>query len=144
MKKIIILTLSLIAFSACKKETNTQQEEYQKQMDYVIGVHDEVMPKMGKLSELIATLEYKMATSDNSDASREALKDLQEAHDFMMEWMRDFAEKFPNALKEPDFSKEEYSAKLKTLEAEEEEVIEMKNKVNESIARAEKLIAEEK
>ena len=142
---IIALAFTSITLLSCNNSEKSNEEKYESTMSHVLEVHDEVMPKMGKLNNLISKLQKRIDSSGNNEESKlyiKAMNNLKGAHAFMMEWMRDFAEKFPNALKEPDYTEKEYEQRLNTLEAEEKEVKEMKRRVENSIKEAEKLLAE--
>lgn len=139
MKKILILTLSLVVFISCEKEKPIVKE-YKATMNNVLRVHDEVMPEMGELNNLITQMQDKIDAGKDSETHQNALNNLKGSHAFMMEWMRDFAEKFPNALKEPTFSEDQYEQKLNTLKAEEKEVMEMKRRIESSMAEAKELL----
>ena len=67
-------------------------------------------------------------------------QELKQAHELMMTWMKDFGEKFPNALVDTTYSKEEYEKREPILSAEKEEVKEMKDRVNKSIEKAQELL----
>ncbi|WP_121667675.1 hypothetical protein [Mesonia aquimarina] len=142
---IIALVFTSVTLLSCNNSEKSSEKKYESAMTHVLEVHDEVMPEMTKLNNLISKLQEKIDTSDTKEKAKlyqNAMNDLKGAHAFMMEWMRDFAEKFPNALKEPNYTEKEYEEKLNTLEAEEKEVKEMKRRVNNSIKEAEKLLAE--
>ena len=54
--------------------------------------------------------------------------------------LRDFGEKFPNALKDTTYTAEEYEKREPLLEEEKEEVREMKDRVTESMKNAKDLL----
>ena len=139
MKKILLFCVFNFLILSCKQDKPIVKE-YKSTMNHVLEVHDEVMPEMGEINNLIIQLQEKIDAGEASEKYQEALKNLKGAHAFMMEWMRDFAEKFPNALEEPTFSEEKFERKLNILKSEEKEVIEMKKRVESSIKKAKKLL----
>lgn len=140
MKKIVfafavIFTTLLISCKQEKKEDTTPT-----QMEEVMAIHDEVMPKMGKLNKLIQELDAKIDTADTSAKYADAKKDLEAAHKFMMDWMKDFGDRFTSEeiMKGKALSEE----KKKWLNEEEEKVEELRDQINNSIENAEKLLEE--
>jgi len=140
MKKIFFLLFTSLLLLNCTTPTPKEKKEYDQKIEDVLAAHDEVMPKMSTLSNLISKTEAKQDTTSVGETYKNANKDLKSAHDFMMEWMRDFGDKFPNALKDTTYTQEEYKKRLPKLEAEVKEVNEMKDAVNNSIEQAQKLL----
>ena len=138
MKKILFVftALLMITFS-CKEE---KKEGTQTQMQEVMAIHDEVMPKMGKINTLIQELSAKIDTTAASAQYADAKKDLEAAHKFMMDWMKGFGDRFTSdeIMKEKALSDE----KKKWLDEEEEKVKELRNQINSSIENAEELLKE--
>tara|TARA_R110002051_G_C8538233_1_gene470699 strand:- start:52 stop:471 length:420 start_codon:yes stop_codon:yes gene_type:complete len=134
-KKRLILILSLIIAVAysCKDE-----KKENSQMESVMAIHDEVMPKMGTIGKLVAQLDEKItndATSNDYAAAREELK---AAHKAMMAWMKSFGDRFDGdeILKGKALTEE----KQKWLDEEEAKVKALKNQINSSIKQAEALL----
>ena len=142
MKKTFLLIFSGILLASCGETQKPSKEKarYDESIDEILEVHDEVMPKMGELSSLIEQTEAKIDTTDLGGKYKAVNQELKEAHDFMMNWMKDFGEKFPNALKDTTYSSEEYNKREPLLKEEKEEVREMKDRVNESIKNAKDLL----
>jgi len=140
MKKIFFLLFTSLLLLNCTTPTPKEKKEYDQKMEDVLAAHDEVMPKMGTLSNLISRTEAKQDTTSVGETYKNANENLKSAHDFMMEWMRDFGNKFPNALKDTTYTQEEYKKRLPKLEAEVKEVNDMKDAVNNSIEQAQKLL----
>ncbi len=135
-----LFRLSFVAFLvfsfSCKQE---KKEAVQStQMQNVMAIHDEVMPKMGKLGKLVGELKSKVDTTETGKQYEVAMKDLQDAHDSMMDWMRGFGDRFDSdeILK----GKELTPQKQKWLDEEEEKVKAMREQINSSIERAEALL----
>ena len=131
---IVILVLSL----SCKQTKKVDDDP--TQMEEVMMVHDEVMPKMGKLSKLVAELKTKVDTTATGKKYETAMKDLQDANKSMMDWMMGFGERFDSdeILEGKALSPE----KQVWLNEEEEKVKALKEQINTSIDNAEVLLRE--
>ncbi len=142
MKKTLLLIFSGIFLVSCgeNQKASKEKQHYDESIDEILEVHDDVMPKMGTLSSLIEKTEAEIDTTERGKEFEKANKNLKEAHDFMMTWMKNFGDKFPNALLDTTYSKEEYKKREPILSAEKEEVKEMKDRVNESIEKAQELL----
>ena len=94
MRKILstfACTLLIFCFS-CKEAKKAP--EGPTQMEQVMAIHDEVMPKMGELGKLVGQLKTKVDTTAVGQEYESAMRDLQSAHKSMMDWERqvhDFA-----------------------------------------------------
>jgi hypothetical protein len=134
MKKLLIF--GLLALAACsgeKKADECTSEECLKQQAYdkVIAVHDEVMPKLGKISDLKGEIENRMKSSIDSATSNKYLslmQDLDAADESMWVWMRSF---------KSDIETLPLDSALNYLQAEQEKVDKVAEKINTSIAAAE-------
>ncbi|GAA3514222.1 hypothetical protein GCM10022393_30180 [Aquimarina addita] len=144
MKKIflslLIITVTTSLFSC--NEQPKEEKEFDALMTKIIGVHDEVMPKMGEMSSLIKKLEAKVDTTATGKKYAAAQEDVKGAYDFMMEWMGDFSKKFPHNEEVTSDNKEVFDTKMEMLKEEEVEVNELKTKINNSIENAKKLLGE--
>ena len=129
---ILILLFSL----SCKQEKKA--EEGPTQMEEVMMVHDEVMPKMGTLSKLVAELKAKVDTTSTGMEYETAMKDLQNSNKLMMDWMMGFGDRFDSD--EILNGKELTAQKLEWLDEEQKKVNALKEQINSSIERAEKLL----
>jgi len=141
MKKlfsILICTVLFLSFS-CKEEKKAP--EGSSQMDEVMAIHDEVMPKMGTIGKLVGDLKAKVDTTEMGQKYEVAMKDLQDANTAMMDWMKDFGDRFDH--EEILEGKELTEEKQQWLDEEEEKVKVVKEKINGSIARAEALLAKD-
>lgn len=108
-------------------------------MDRVMAVHDEVMPKMGQIGNLVAELKAKVDTTASGKPYGTAMEDLQGAHAAMMDWMTNFGERFDHG--EITGNTELNAQKQEWLDQEEEKVQALKEQINGSIERAEALLA---
>ncbi|MFT0714263.1 hypothetical protein [Flagellimonas lutimaris] len=141
MKKvfsILICTVLFLSFS-CKEEKKAP--EGSSQMEEVMAIHDEVMPKMGTIGKLVGDLKAKVDTTEMGQKYEVAMKDLQDANTAMMDWMKDFGDRFNH--EEILEGKELTEEKQQWLDEEEEKVKVVKEKINSSIARAEALLAKD-
>ncbi len=132
MKKSILVAISLLLLFtfSCKESPN--------QMEAVMQIHDEVMPKMGKLSSLMGDLDTKMKTEENTTEYSKAKVELQNAHDSMMDWMMNFGKRFDSD--EIMNGKALTEEKQKWLDEEETKVKALKTQINSSIEKAEALL----
>ncbi len=133
----LFLSLFLILVS-CKPDPKKDKEL--SQMEEVMAVHDEVMPKMGTISNLIADLKPKVDSTEVGKENLKAIRDLQGAHKSMMKWMQDFGKRFD--YEEIMNGKELNAEKQGWLNEEEIKVNELREKINTSIANAERVLAE--
>lgn len=100
MKNLTLLTLALLA--ACGP---SKKEELQTLKDEVIGIHDEVMPKMGELrrarKDLLLQADSLMKTNPERAAMLTTVADeIGSANESMMQWMRAFEPEFEGADEE--------------------------------------------
>ncbi|MGB3152720.1 MAG: hypothetical protein WBB27_18840 [Maribacter sp.] len=131
-----IFTLTLVLFISCKEEKKV--EEGPTQMEQVMAIHDEVMPKMGKLGKLVGQLKPMADSLGAESPHAKAMLDLQKANESMMDWMRGFGDRFDSdeILEGKILSPE----KQKWLDEEEEKVKAVKEQINTSISQAEALL----
>ncbi|UJH66135.1 hypothetical protein [Allomuricauda sp. SCSIO 65647] len=137
MRKIAVLfTLVVLSTTSCKEKKEASED--MAQMKKVMAIHDEVMPKMGKLGKLVAELKTKIDTTETGQQYELAMKDLQGAHQSMMDWMRNFGDRFDSD--EILNGKELTPQKQQWLDEEEEKVKALREQINSSIEKAEKLL----
>lgn len=134
-KKKIAQSLSLLmivslSFTACqddkkneKTEVSELQEKFNKNMKETIAIHDELMPKIIEINQLLTDLEIQSTKMDRDEYNR-ASAELQEAHGEMMSWMKEFSNYF---------DKDEVNSGITT-----EDIDELKAK-NEQLDRIKKL-----
>ncbi|MEM7484797.1 MAG: hypothetical protein AAF348_06270 [Bacteroidota bacterium] len=139
MKYNLFLVAFLFLIVGCKQGEKTPEES--TQMERVMAIHDEVMPKMGKLGKLVGELKSKVDTTETGKKYEAAMKDLQEANMAMMDWMKSIGSRFDSD--EILNGKELTEQKQKWLDEEEESVKALKEKINSSIERAEALLEKE-
>lgn len=133
------LAFAFILFTtfSCKNKTEAQAEE-QSQMQEVLAIHDEVMPKMGTIGNLITRIDERIKVTDSTEALLNASQDLKYSHKAMMDWMKTFGERFDSdeILKGKALSDE----KQKYLDEEEIKVKALRDKINSSIKSAQELL----
>jgi len=133
-KKIILTaTVIICTLFSCKEETPKPS-----QMQRVMAIHDEVMPKMGKLSSLVGKLKPMADSLGINSPENKAMEGLQDANESMMQWMQNFGTTFNS--EEIIQGKELSPEKRIMLDNEKEKVSEVKEKINTSIANAEALL----
>ncbi|MBS9462463.1 hypothetical protein KIM67_08580 [Flagellimonas sp. 389] len=139
MKYNLFLIAFLFLITACRQGEKTSEKS--TQMEQVMAVHDEVMPKMGTLGKLVSELKSKVDTTETGQQYEAAMKDLQNSNVAMMDWMKSFGSRFDSdeILK----GKELTEQKQKWLDEEEESVKALKEQINSSIERAEALLEKE-
>jgi len=136
--KNLIIVIAITAFLTTTSCKEAKKVEETSKMELVMDIHDEVMPKMGKLGQLVGQLKP-MADSLGADSPHaKAMKDLQEANKSMMDWMQGFGDRFDS--EEIMNGKELSEEKQQWLQEEEEKVKQVKENINSSIERAEKLL----
>jgi len=92
--RTLFIAALAIAVWSCGNSASSDEEQFYQLLDEVMEVHDEMMPQMGKLSELRQNLE-ESANEDNVVQYKNAAADLEAAHKSMMDWMKNFGEVFP-------------------------------------------------
>ncbi|MDT0606583.1 hypothetical protein [Croceitalea rosinachiae] len=136
--RILIYVLVVCFLLSCKDKKDVK--EGPSQMEQVMMVHDEVMPKMGTLSKLVAELKAKVDTTETGMQYETSMKDLQDANKSMMDWMMDFGDRFDSD--EILNGKELTDQKLEWLNEEQEKVNALKEQINSSIEKAEALLSQ--
>jgi hypothetical protein len=135
-KQLILLLILPVLLNSCK--TNEKNESNSSQMKEVMAIHDEVMPKMGTISKLVATLKPMADSTSTGIEYQKAMQDLQGAYTSMMDWMKGFGDRFDSD--EILNGKELTPQKQQWLNEEEEKVKALRDEINSSIASAENLL----
>lgn len=101
MKAIIpVFLISLLIFTACGEQKKSAKDQL---YDKVMAVHDEIMPKMGDMSKFKKQLNEKIerlvvegdeANADKINELKDVVKGLENSHEEMMSWMREFDKDF--------------------------------------------------
>ena len=137
ISSLLILSAG-IGLSSCKQEKKDEEKE-QTQMELVMSIHDEVMPKMGKIGQLRTQIQQQIdSTTTRGKEAQEISLELQDAYDSMMSWMAAFSGRFDSE----EISNEVPLSEMKQqwLDEEEEKVKVVSDKINNSIARAESFL----
>lgn len=137
LKLTLAVVLILITATSCKNE-NKESTKEKSQMQEVLAIHDEVMPKMGTIGNLISQIDEALKTTDSTEALLSASQDLKDSHKAMMDWMKGFGERFDSdeILKGKILTEE----KQKHLDEEEASVKALRDKMNSSIENAQELL----
>ena len=128
MKKIYLSVFTIaLFFTGCGKSNSGEKvekvaSEEDKLYEQVMAIHDEVMPKMNDLHKLKKQLEEEIKNSPDLVEERKMqlenqLKEVNEASEAMMQWMRQFS---------PDELKTDKEAYVKYLNEQLEEVTKVK------------------
>ena len=133
----LLCTLVLFIFS-CKEEKKDTSSIERSQMQQVMDIHDEVMPKMGTLGSLARKMKGKADTTAIGLKYSTAQQDLEAAHTEMMDWMTGFSERFDS--NEIMKGKPLTEQKQQWLNEEEAKVKALREHINNSIAKAETLL----
>lgn len=137
MKNIftILAIVGLLSTTSCKESKKVKESS---QMEQVMDIHDEVMPKMGTLGKLVGQLKPMADSLGAESIEAKAMKDLQQANRSMMDWMQGFGNRFDS--EEIMNGKELSDEKKQWLKEEEEKVKKVKEDINSSIERAEEIL----
>ena len=135
MHKIFFNTVLIIALflTACsEKQESTAMKE-------VMVIHDQTMPRMGELGQLVGKL--KAIENDSTEmgiAYMDARKDLQNANEEMMNWMKNFGDQFTpdEIINGAALSKD----KVKLLTEEKRKAQQMQQHIENSITNAQNLL----
>ena len=141
MKKAIIVCIALAIGTALSCREQKKEEVQPTQMQHVMAIHDEVMPKMGAVGKLVAQLKSKVDTTANGMAYKQAMENLQQANTSMMDWMVGFGNRFDSD--EIMNGKALSDEKQKWLDEEETKIKEVRDQINNSIEKAEALLSSE-
>lgn len=135
-------TIIVLSGYSCKQHKNDTIANAggDSQIKEVMAIHDEVMPKMGKIGKLVAELKPMADTiTTQGQQYQKAMTDLQDSYTAMMDWMHHFGDRFTH--EEIHKGKALSEQKQQWLDEEEEKVKALKEQINGSIERAEALLA---
>ncbi|TLP72927.1 hypothetical protein [Maribacter sp. ACAM166] len=132
---LVLFTACLLSGSSCKEEKKVEEPS---QMEEVMNIHDEVMPKMGTLGKLVGQLKPIADSLGAESIEAKAMKDLQDANKAMMDWMQGFGNRFD--VEEIMKGKELSEEKKKWLKEEEDKVNKVKADINSSIEKAQEIL----
>lgn len=134
MKRIYLLMFLgvVTVFAACKQQNNGADS----QMEAVVAVHDELMPKMVEITRLQEQLTSTIPDSVRTQAQNATISDLEKAHDAMMSWMREFGQAFD--FEEITQGKSLTEAKKDSLNKYEESVMALRDQMLSAIEKGQK------
>ena len=140
---MLFLGLFSLLLTQCKEgpKTSPEAEASGTQMEEVMAVHDEVMPKMNEISKLVAELKPMADSTEAGAPYLKAMKDLQAAHTSMMDWMKGFGDRFDH--EEIMKGKALTAQKKEWLDEEEIKVKAMRDEVEQSLAAARELLGKD-
>ena len=141
--KIFLLGLLISLFIiSCKEEKKSASGEVEmSKMEQVMAIHDEVMPEMSTIGKLVSELKPKADSTEMGMQYGNAMKDLQDAHKAMMDWMRGFGDRFDSD--EILNGKELSDQKKLWLDEEEEKVKALREQIYNSIDQAQQLLEDQ-
>lgn len=148
MKKIIYF-LAALALLSCKSNEELELESKLAQFDQLteqtMEVHDELMNDMGVMADLEIAIDKRLESDNINEASVEQLiiakVALEDAHDSMMSWMKDYSEEFPYEAELPE-TVEQFNARTPVLEQFNAGILEVEQKMENAIATAEGLLSQ--
>lgn len=130
MKKLSLLLLFVLGlFVSCGSSFDAEVEK-----NKIFDIHDEVMPKMGELMSLKRKVIEKASevNAENASELQNIAQELDEASEGMMSWMRDWSKNSQQYME----MKNGTEAQKEYLAAEMERVIDVKEAINTSMAKA--------
>ncbi len=134
MKNLLSSLLIVLLVSSCGEGYDTQAE-----MDKVMAIHDEVMPKMGQVMKLKKQILQKAdESSDSTEVNelRDLASDLDKANDGMMVWMRQWSKSANPHIEE----KTDVESRKAFFASQMEKVTQVKTDINSSISKAEEAL----
>lgn len=134
-----VLGLFILLIS-CQSKTEQTSAEDQINMNMVMEVHDQAMPQMGALAQLTAQIKAQRDLDSTDLDLAESMKDLQEAHTLMMDWMKGFGAQFTadEIMKGAPLSPE----KQVLLNQEYQKVLRVRESMQQSMARARAILGD--
>lgn len=136
MKNLLLALLVVVLSTACKeKEAKTEEAQGPSQMEQVVAIHDELMPKMSVIGEMISKLEANIDTLNVDSLKVERINELKSANQSMMSWMQEFGSSFESdeIMKGAELTE----AKKQVLDQFEKSANELKDQMESAIKNAE-------
>ena len=139
-QQIYLLSLILLfCLNSCGDGQQNQNEgevSQEELYDEVMAVHDEVMPRMGDLMNYQSQLKGKIDSlpegqAEETESLQSVVDELEEAHDAMMGWMRNFNRDYEGMTEEEV---------MEYLRQEKEKIEEVKEKMNSALQEAESAV----
>lgn len=137
---LTVFFIVLLSYSCKEEKKSTESSADTSQMELVMAIHDEVMPKMSTIGKLVAELKPKVDSTETGQMYQKAMVDLQDSHKAMMDWMQGFGNRFDS---DEILNGKLLTAKKKAwLSEEEEKVKALREQINTSISKAEEILKE--
>ncbi len=142
MKKFFVLLGLSICVIACTNSTSAEGESTEAKAEdqvetlkkEVMTLHDKTMAQMGEMGQLSSKLKAASATASDTAAYYNAINDLTQAKESMMDWMHDF--------ENPDKMEVAEAEKVKYLEEQKTKMADIADYTDRSIEKAKKVLAE--
>ena len=145
LQSVFMLLLSVLILSSCNQNTSEKKaatgalNPVEEKRSQVMAIHDEIMPHMGTLMNLKKQLKERAAGLDSTKSLDQeqlisvqaSIEQLEVADEAMMQWMRTY--------KDPADSVSQQEA-MEYLELKEQEIIEVKEIMQESEETARALL----
>lgn len=132
----LYLFAALIVITGCSGSKDKKEKEMQEE---VMAIHDEIMPKMGRLERLsqkLDSVKKSLKSQDKASASKiveleKKKQALSDAHKSMMQWMRNY-ERPSDTMAHQDV--------MEYLQEEKKKIQDVKDKFKTSIQQAEETL----
>ena len=113
--------IALLAFVVSCSSPEKKEEQAPTLKEQVMGVHDEVMPKMGELrktqKELLALVDSSAADSVIAAKYRALATDIEMANESMMSWMRNYDPEYTGTPEEIEKYLQSELEKIETVKS---------------------------
>lgn len=121
-----------------------QTAEFDRLTEKTIAVHDELMEEMGTIMDLSMEIDTRLNSesveedymTDRLTAAKESLNN---AHDGMMDWMKNYSENFPYEAESPSTTLE-FEEKMPLLESYYLDIQDLKKETNQAIKEGEEVL----
>lgn len=139
MKKFAILLVAIVMGTACGNGAEAEATEISaedKVMELkkeVMEVHDKTMAQMNTMAKLRKELRQASGEAQDTAAYYNAYQDLHQAHEDMMNWMRNF--------ENPDEMEVSTEEKISYLDEQKQKVVQLEEYTNRSIEKAETVLS---
>lgn len=140
MKKFAILLVAIVMGTACGNGAEAEATEISaedKVMELkkeIMEVHDKTMAQMNTMAKLRKELRQASGEAQDTAAYYNAYQDLHQAHEDMMNWMRNF--------ENPDEMEVSTEEKISYLDEQKQKVVQLEEYTNQSIEKAEAVLSE--
>lgn len=94
MKNLFLALTLVFAITSCKEKETQEEPQGPSQMEQVVAIHDELMPKMSDIASMITKLEANIDSTNVDSIKVKAIAELKMANGGMMNWMKDFGSAF--------------------------------------------------